>query len=215
MKLIPSLTQSVSRLFLGALLAAGLSASAQIVGSPYEPQIAELIIEGRVSLNSIFAASPASLALPPQVLADLQSGRLELRGRIEYNRAARLIRIWQFIVPGGTPLPLPEAPLVNAPNVAVATDLHIESIRWHQFILSATGRPRHLVAFIGRTIGRFSATGPDEGEPGIISFGFDDNDTSKINFLTVHYPGEVTGVIPQVTAKIRIEPAPLKAPDNL
>ncbi|BDC48240.1 hypothetical protein F183_A05560 [Bryobacterales bacterium F-183] len=207
------MSRNLQPLFLTALLAASLPLAAQ-VGSPYEPQIAELTIEGRVPLNSIFAASPGALAIPVEVLAQLQSGQLELRGRIEFNRGARILRIWQFIVPGGTPLPLPEAPPLTAPNVAVATDLHLEQIRWHQFKVTATGKTRQVVALLGRTVTRYSTTGPDEGETALISFGFEDGDPKKATFLTVHYPGEITGVIQQISADIRLEPAPLKAPQQ-
>lgn len=55
---------------------------AQIAGSPYEPRIAELIIEGKVHLPSVFAANPDSLAIPPEVLGPIQAGQLELRGRV-------------------------------------------------------------------------------------------------------------------------------------
>lgn len=203
--------QPLPKLILASILLAGLPMAAQIVGSPYEPQIAELTIEGRVPLTSIFAANPASLALPPEVLGQLQAGRLELRGRLEFNRAARILRIWQFIVPAGTPLPSPQSPPVDAPNVAISTDLHLESIRWHQFALGSSARVRQVVAIIGRTLAKFTQVGPSEGETGIVSFGFDDNDPSKINFFTVHYPGEITAVVQQVSAVVRFEPATLKA----
>lgn len=200
-----------SPLLLASLLAFSLPAVSQITGSAYEPQLAELTLEGRVSLNSIFAANPTSLAIPADVLMQLQTGQLELRGRIEFNRAARVLRLWQFIVPAGTPLPLPQSPAVDAPNVAISTDLHVEQIRWHQFNLSATGQVRQVVAILGRTLAKFTRVGPNEGETGLISFGFDNNDPSRLNFLTVHYPGEITAVIQQVNTSIRLEPAPLKA----
>jgi hypothetical protein len=200
--------------FLAALVFAfAFPARAQIVGSPYEPQIAELTIEGRVPLTSLFAASPTAISFPPEILAQLQSGQLELRGRIEFNRAARILRIFQFIVPSGTPLPLPQAPPVDAPNVGVSTDLHLESIRWHQFPLGQSTRLRQVVLIVGRTLATFSRTGPGVGESGTISFGFDDNDPTKLNFLTISYPGEITAVVQQVWSNFRFEPRNLKAPE--
>ncbi len=202
----------INLLFATTLLVAASPLAAQIVGSPYETQFSELLLEGRVPLTNIFAANPSSLALPPEVLSQIQAGRLELRGRLEFNRAARVVRLWQFIVPAATPLPSPQSPAVDAPNVAVCTDLHIESIRWHHFSLDSTAKLRYVVAIIGRTIGKFTRIGPSEGETGSISFGFEDADPSKTNFLTVHYPGEITAVIPQVAGTVRLEPAKLRAP---
>lgn len=66
-----------------------------------------------------------------------------------------------------------------------------------------------MVAILGRTLGKYTKAGPTEGETALVSFGFNDNDPAKINFLTVHYPGEITAVIQQVSVSARIEPPTL------
>jgi hypothetical protein len=163
------------------------------------------MIEARVPLSNLFSASPGAIPLPTDVLAQIQTGQLELRGRIEYNRAARVLRIFQFIVPRGTPLPLPTSPALNASNVGMATDLHIDDVRWHEFEVRSTGQKRTLVMIMGRTLSSYSSTGPGEGETGLVSFGFETDNPSRFNFVTIHYPGEVTAVIQDPSGFLRIE----------
>ncbi len=183
------------------LLVAAVSASAQVPGSPYEPQIAELVLEARVPLSNLITSPSGTAPLPDSVLAQLQSGQLEMRGRIEYNRAARVFRIWQMLVPAGTPLPQPQSPPLNAPNIPTSADVSVDSIRWSQFV-KRDGGVRQAVIVIGRVITRHGAFGSDPGDTLLFSFGFERPDT--VTFLTVHAPGEVAVVAQQVAGVFRM-----------
>jgi hypothetical protein len=97
--------------------AAASSLQGQTLGSVYDPQMAAMTVEGRFALTGFLTDYPDVLGLPAEVRGAINAGALELRGRLEYNRGARLLRLYQMIVPANTPYPLPETPDIGAPFV--------------------------------------------------------------------------------------------------
>jgi len=191
-------------LFSAAILLSSGSLSAQVLGSVYDPQMIELVAEGRIALTQILVSSPANLGLPPDVLAALQSGQLEMRARIELNRGARLLRLWQLIQPPGLPLPAPVSPPLRAPNIGLAIDIGIEKVLWSEFPTAAG--TRQTVLIVGRVLANYGSFGPVEGEAATFSFGTDKANSSRVSFVTIDFPGEAVVVVPTVEGRLRIEP---------
>jgi hypothetical protein len=167
------------------------TAPGQTLGSVYDPQIASLIVEGRAPLSAILSDTPNVLALPPDVLGALNAGALEIRGRVEYNRGARVLRIFQMIVPPNTPYPLLQTPDFSAPFVGSAFDLSIEKTQWYDFRSSHTGTVRRTVTILGRRLGLYKGTVPLEEEPAVVQLAFDRDDTTKIRMFTLAFAGAV------------------------
>lgn len=164
------------------------------------------MVEGRAPLSAILSDSPNVLALPPEVLGALNAGALEIRGRVEYNRGARVLRIFQMIVPPNTPYPLPQSPDFSAPFVGSAFDLSIEKTQWYDFRSGHTGTVRRTVTILGRRLGLYKGTVPLEEEPAVVQLAFDRDDTTKIRMFTLAFAGAVVTAATTPVGRVEMEP---------
>ncbi len=187
------------------------SALAQIQGSVHDPQIAELTIEGRIPSGWILSDNPNILPLPPQVAAGVASGALEVRGRVEYNRPARIFRVFQLIVPSNTPMPLPQSPALDSPIVAAAFDLSIDSIAWFEFNSSLTGRPRLVATITGKILQVYTSAGGSEGETGALTISFDKANPSRLGLFTLTFAGALTAAATAPQGIVRMDPPLIRA----
>jgi hypothetical protein len=190
----------------GGLASLAMVAKGQTQGSVYDPQIAAMTIEGRVPLAAILSDAPNVLALPAEVVGALNAGALEIRGRAEYNRGARVLRVYQMLLPTGSPYPLPESPDVNAPFVGSAFDLSIEMTQWYDFRSSHTGTVRRTVTMVGRRLGLYKGTAPLEDEPAVVQLAFDRDDTTKIRMFTLAFAGAVVTAATTPVGRVELEP---------
>lgn len=200
----------MTRTALLVLLSLG-SALAQIQGSVHDPQIAELTIEGRIPNGWILSDNPNILPLPPQAAAGVASGALEVRGRVEYNRPARIFRVFQMIVPRDAPTPLPQSPALNAPTVAAVFDMSIDSIAWYEFSSSLTGRPRLVATIVGKILRAYDEAGASEGEVCALTISFDKANPSRLGLLTVTFAGALTAAVPAPQGIVRMDPPLIRA----
>lgn len=69
--------------------------------------VGDFTMERVLTLASV--TSPTAPTLPPAVLAGLQSGALEIHQVFVYNSGQRTLEQTAFVVPGGSPLPFPNA----------------------------------------------------------------------------------------------------------
>lgn len=185
------------RTLLTTLTAAALPAAApaQSFGSLFDPQIANLSIEGRIPLANVLSDIPNVLSLPEQALGGLAAGALELRGRIDFNRAARLFRLYYMLLPPSFPYPLPVAPEIEQPGVGAAFDMSIEHVRWFEWGPSASSaQGRRVVTFLGRRLGSYKGAIPLPDEPLVVQIGFDRLNPSAIRMLSVSAAGAITVV---------------------
>lgn len=171
-----------------AATAAAVPAKAQTLGSIYDPQLASLTLEGRVPLNNILSESPNILSLPAEVLGAIQAGALELRGRMEFNRALRLFRLYQFLVPPSAPYPLPQAPAFSDPTVGSAFDLAIEHMHWYEWDTS-DGAGRRVMTVVGRRLGLYKGTVPLEEECGVLQLGLERNAPHRFRLFSMSFAG--------------------------
>lgn len=178
----------------------------QTLASVYDPQIAEMTVEGRFRLSSILSDYPDILRLPPEVVGAMNAGALELRGRLEYNRGARLLRLYQMLVPPTMPYPLPGPPEISAPFVGGAFDISIEFTQWYEYRDSSTGVVRQTVSFAGRRLGLYKGNVPLEDEPGMVQLGFDRDDPSKVRMFAFAFPGVLVAAATTPAGRIVLEP---------
>jgi hypothetical protein len=186
--------------------AAASSLQGQTLGSVYDPQMAAMTVEGRFALTGFLTDYPDVLGLPAEVRGAINAGALELRGRLEYNRGARLLRLYQMIVPANTPYPLPETPDIGAPFVGGAFDLSIEKTQWFEYFNPNTRTVRQTVSFVGRRLGLYKGTVPLADEPGLVQLGFDRDDPTKIRLFTFVFPGVLVAAATTPVGRIEMEP---------
>lgn len=165
-----------------------------------------MTVEGRFELSAILSDYPNVLSLPDQVLGAINAGALEIRGRMEYNRGARILRLYQMLVPPGTPYPLPQSPDVSAAFVGSVFDLSIEKTQWYEYRNSRTGIVRQSVSFVGRRLGLYKGTVPLEDEPGVVQLGFDRDDPTKIRLFTFGFPGVLVAAATTPVGRVELEP---------
>jgi hypothetical protein len=189
-----------------AFPAVSSSSLAQTLGSVYDPQIAALTVEGRFPLTAFLTDYPDLLGLPPEVSGAINAGALELRARLEYNRGARLLRIYQMVVPANTPYPLPATPDISAPFVGGVFDLSIEKTQWFEYRNPNTRTVRRTVNFVGRRLGLYKGTVPLEDEPGMVQLGFDRDDPTKIRLFSFGFPGVMVAAATTPVGRIEMEP---------
>jgi hypothetical protein len=157
-------TWTSGRLLFAALI--GLAAVegvavAQTSGSPYEPEIQQLVLEVKVDLANVRPAFDSELS------ALIASGPYELRVRIDnWNPRGRNYRLSAFLVAPGSPLPTPQVPESTSSTMIVQAAVRMESIFHVKYADSGPG-----VAFAGRVFMKFG--GIAEIEPGEVwMFGF-------------------------------------------
>lgn len=187
-------------------LAALTTVSAQTFGSPYDPQIASMIVEGRVPLSNLLSDSPNALNIPPDIAARIQSGALEIRGRVEFNRAERSVRIYQFVAPPSAPYPLPESPSISDPAVAIVFDLSIEHIHWFEYESANPGPARRNVTIVGRRLGLLKGQQTLPEEFGVVQLAWDRNDPTAIRQFTVAFAGSLVGFASSPVGKVVLDP---------
>ncbi len=195
-----------------AASAAGSALSAQTFGSVFDPQLAALSVEARIPLANVVSDIPNVLALPEQVLGAIAAGVLELRGRFDFNRAARILRGYYFLVPPSTPYPLPLAPDLNDPSVGAAFDLSIEFVKWYEWGPTASGdQGRRVATILGRRLGLYKGTAPLEDEPLVVQISFDRLNPANLRMITVSAAGALAVVGPNPRGFISFD-RPLRTP---
>lgn len=196
-------------ILLPLILATGLcpfAATAQTFGSIYDPQFDSMTVEGRLPLSNLVSDNPNSLNIPPDVLRALSVGALEIRGRIEFNRAARLLRIYQYVTPPSTPYPAAEAPALDNPALPLVFDLSIEYVRWYEYEASTVGPARRNVTIVGRRLGLLKGIQTLEDEFGVVQLAFDRDDPSRVRLLTVAFAGALTATSTTPAGRITLDP---------
>lgn len=179
--------------------------AAQIQGSLFDPQIAELTVEGRFPNGWILTTNPNLIPAPPEVAAGLASGALEIRARIEYNRPARLMRVFQLIVPRGTPMPLPQSPGLDSPAAGLIADVSIDLINWFEYPSAAIGGRLKTLTIVGKVIGSYRPGNASEGETVCLTVSFNKDNPRRLGLMTITFAGEVTGGSPEPAGIIRLE----------
>lgn len=196
------------RSLLTTLGAAALAApvSAQTFGSHFDPQLASLSIEGRIPLSNVISDIPNALNFSEQALAGLAAGAIELRGRVDFNRAARLFRIYFMLVPTSFPYPLPVAPEIEQPGVGAAFDMSIEHARWYEWgPISPSNQGRRVVTFLGRRLGSYKGAVPLPNEPIVVQVGFDRLNPSAIRMISVSSAGAITAIAINPAGSIELD----------
>lgn len=194
---------------LSLILAAGLcplAASAQTFGSIYDPQFDTMTVEGRLPLSNLVSDNPNSLNIPLDVQRAIAAGALEIRGRVEFNRAARLLRIYQYVTPPSTPYPAVEAPALDNPALALVFDLSIEHVRWYEYEPTDIAPARRNVTIVGRRLGLLKGIQTLEDEFGVVQLAFDRNDPSRVRLLTVAFAGALTATSTTPAGRITLDP---------
>lgn len=146
------------------LAAASVMASAQTTGSPYEPELQQLVLEGKVDVANI-------KPVEPEFAAFVASGPYELRVRLDnWNFRGRNYRVTIFVVAPGAPLPTPGPQLPDPTSATVVAQFvaRVETIFHVKYADSGPG-----IAFGGRVIQRLGGFGELElGEVFMAGFAY-------------------------------------------
>jgi len=196
-------------ILIALILAAGLcplAASAQTFGSIYDPQFDSMTVEGRLPLSNLVSDNPNSLNIPLDVQRAIAAGTLEIRGRVEFNRAARLLRIYQYFVAPSAPYPAAEAPSLDNPALALVFDLSIDHIHWYEFETFEGTPARRNVTIVGRRLGLLKGIQTLESEFGVVQVAFDRHNPSRIRMLTVAFAGALAATSTTPAGSITLDP---------
>lgn len=179
--------------------------TAQTFSSVRDPQIATLVMEGRVPLKNMLP--DPSVALPPELIQAINAGVLEQRGRLEFNRTARLFRVHQIVVPPSTPFPLPEAPTLPDRTVGSAFDLSIEHMSWNEWKSSNDGKYRVSFTAVGRCLALMAGPNPAVDEFGVVELSFYRDAPHNLRMFTLSFAGAVVIVSTDIRGTVELDPA--------
>ncbi len=180
---------------------------AQTFGSFHDPQLASFSLEGKVPLTHVLSDLNNVLGLPPEALPLLQSGAYELRGRADFNRGARIFRLYNMVVPATIPYPLPEPPAIDNPSVGNVFDLSLEHIYWYDWGASDPAAPaRRAATIIGRRLGIYKGTTPLPEQPVVMQIAMLRDNPSAFRMFTLSVAGVLCIVAPNPVGHIEFDP---------
>jgi hypothetical protein len=184
-----------------------LPARGQAMGSTFDPQISDMLIEMKIPHTWLLSDRLEQVGFSEQALQAAAAGQIEIRARVEFNRWARVLRIYQRAVPPGTPSPLPQSPDANAQNVGSAFDLRIERVLWDDTF----GGTDLAVTFVGKTLGRLSPRflNPPNDEHVILSLRLSKANTNRIENCFFMIPGVISAGGPSATGYLTLERPPI------
>ena len=131
-----------------ACAATSMSLAAQSTSSPYEPELATIVMESKVDLANLKTPAP----LPAALTGFVASGLLELRSRLDtYDPVNRTARTTLYLSPPSAPLPTPASALpgVNDPTMVSQSIVRMESILQWKSPLSMAIAGRFVTALGG------------------------------------------------------------------
>ena len=172
-----------------ACLATSLSLVAQTVStsSPYEPEVASILMEAKVDLANL--KTPATL--PASLVSLVTAGIVELRSRVDnYDPVARTARTTLYLVAPSQVTPLPAA---NLPGLTDATMVSQSTLRIES-ILHVKGTPLS-VAMVGRFVASGGALSLAPGTPFVFSFTYPADALTGSGSANAQF-GELSFVIP-------------------
>ena len=184
MKLLRSLGGGVSvALLLGMLITA--PAGAQTLNS--------LSMERAIQLSSILT-SITPTGIPPNVLAALTSGALEIREQTNYNPQANTLTSSVFTVAAGSPTP------TNLGTVAPSSFFAVVTVSVDKVYVTSSA-----VQFVG-TVSQSTATpyGNYQGAPSSFSFGYTKDTPPKINNVIESVAGTIVLFSATATGTVNI-----------
>jgi hypothetical protein len=184
------------------MAAVSLPVTAQTTGSPYEPELQQIVLEGKVD--------PANLKpLEPGLASLVADGSLEIRFRIDsWAFKSRTYRMSFFVVTAGSPLPTPgpQLPDPTSSSMIVQANIRAETIFHHRY---DTGP---MIAFAGRvamSLGGIGQTNP--GEVWMIGFSYPNEafnpagaPQAAFQQVSVLSPGQINAYIQAATGSITV-----------
>ncbi|MEK7406555.1 MAG: PKD domain-containing protein [Acidobacteriota bacterium] len=170
-------------------------------------EIEEFMAEAVVQPN--FLLTPTPPQFPPDLVAAISAGQLEIRARMTYSPAQKLLTVHVFLVPGGSPLPLPAAPPTTTPPTLALGTGKIESILISQ-------KPAPNVLMTGAIVSTpviVSSFGDLNGYGYALSFGYTPGTPAKFTCLTSSIAGSHTNYFPTAVGTLKFkEPTVPPAP---
>ncbi len=155
-----------------------------LVAVPAQGQtLGALSIERVISLANVHTLVTPNA--PPDILAALASGALEVHERIAYNPQANTLTITDFLLPAKSPLPTPAGQDISSATIQVSV-VSIDKIYVTTKPLGSVMINGTITAYAGNLYG--SAL----GLPLSISFGYTNDNPPKLNTVTEVASGLVT-----------------------
>jgi len=155
-------------------------------------EIEEYSVEAVVPLD--FVLSPDPLPLPEDILLAVLAGSLEIRVRDRYSSADKILNPQYYLVPAGTPLPLPEAPPATSPATIGILNTKVETVFF-------SDKPMPCVVLVGRVVSApVGVPGIDiVGALNVSTFGYEEGTPTKFTISydpdgdTITYSWKSTG----------------------
>ncbi len=170
-----------------------------------QKEIEEYSVERVVPLS--FLLAPAPLPFPDDVLKALQAGKLEIRVRNRYTSSDSIMTSHAYLVPAGTPLPLPEPMPAGSPATISLFTKKVDSILF-------SDKPVPGVTLIGRVIAvPVRPAGLDIlGSVHITTFGYTEGSPATFTMYGGAFLGSGAEYSPKATGTLKFKGPPPPPP---